>query len=121
MQNNPHCMHCIDAVVCDLEHSFCSCVRVSHMWSDIQATMVSLVGQNLSNLDLIHFNWSKSASDDEAVWLIGNYLDVIWNLSYRKRVNFLKKETVFGFLKFKFKEDQFGARYKLKHIPELQF
>ena len=38
----------------------------------------------------------------------------------RKRLNCLKKETVFGYLKFKFKENQVGARYKLNHIPELE-
>ena len=96
MQNDPYCMHCTDAVICDVKHYFCSCVRVSHIWSDIQATTVSLVGQNLSNLNLINFNWC--ASDDEAVWLIGNQLDVIWNLLNRKRINYLKKGTVFGFL-----------------------
>ena len=120
LQNDPYCMYCNDAVICDAEHYFCSCVRVSHIWSDIQVTMVSLVGQTPTNFDLINFNWSKSPNDNEAVWLIGNYLDLIWNLLYRKRKDWLKKETVFGFLKFKFKEDQMGARHKLKHIPELQ-
>ena len=38
----------------------------------------------------------------------------------RKRLDCLKKETVFGYVKFKFKENQVGARYKLNHIPELE-
>ena len=120
INNDPYCLHCKDAVVCDLEHYFCSCVRISHIWIDIQSITNSLLGQNCSNSDLINFKWTKSINDNEAVWLIGNYLDLIWNLLYRKRVDFPKKEVVFGFLKFKFKEDQVGARIKMKQIPEMK-
>ena len=82
--------------------------------------MNSLVDQNCSNYDLINFKWMKSINDNEAVWLMGNYLDLIWDLLYRKRGDSLKKEVIFGFLKFKFKEDQQGARTKMKQIPDLQ-
>ena len=120
VHNDPYCIHCQDAVICDLEHYFCSCIRIIHVWNNIKSIMNSLVDQNCSNYDLINFKWTKSINDNEAVWLMGNYLDLIWDLLYRKRGDSLKKEVIFGFLKFKFKEDQEGARTRMKQIPDLQ-
>ena len=76
-------------------------------------------GNNVDDGDLIRFNLPKCDRETELVWLLGNYVDMIWRNLYMKGKSSLKLDEFFGFLKFKYKEDQQGARPFLHHIPGL--
>ena len=78
-----------------------------------------MVGADLPNWKWINFFMPKSEYELEAVWLIGNYVTKVWTESYIHNVSELKEEDFFGYLSFKFKEDQRGARLKMKSIPGL--
>ena len=114
--NDPYCILCPGAVICDTEHYFCSCVRVSRIWCQISSTLSAMVGADLPNWKWINFFMPKSEYELEAVWLIGNYVTKVWTESYIHNVSELKEEDFFGYLSFKFKEDQRGARLKMKSI-----
>ena len=78
-----------------------------------------MLGENIPNRELIRFKWPKSKQDKEAVWLLASYVKYAWTEIYEKRQAYLKKEQIFGYLKFKFKENQQGARYPMSNIPGL--
>ena len=78
-----------------------------------------MLGENIENSELIRYKWPKSKQEKEAVWLLANYVKKTWTEIYEKRHDYLKKEQIFGFLKFKFRDDQQGARYPMTSIPGL--
>ena len=120
MTNDPYCILCPGAVICDVEHYFCSCERVSKLWCQISSILFDMVGTDLPDWEWIDFLMPKSEYEQEAVWLISNYLTKLWAETYIHNVVELKEEEFFGYLSFKFKEDKRGARYKMKTIPGLQ-
>ena len=91
------------AVIADREHYFCTCERVSAMWIKIKQILHVLLldCDSLRDLDLLTLNIPRQQTIKEAVWLIGNYIHMIWvsNLEH------LSSDQLFGFLKFKYKED----------------
>ena len=124
LETDPYCPSCIDlhgAVLSDREHFFCNCEKVKQVWNSVRNLALKLLPpamSNISPLDLITLNFSKTEADVGIVWLLGRYLEEIWRLVYRKNVNYVSKEKVFGFLTFKYKADQLGSRVKLSEIPE---
>ena len=59
---------------------------------------------------MLNFNGGKH--EEEIVWLIGNYVHEVWSF-FVKKGRAIRRAELFGFLKFKFKEDQLGARYQM--------
>ena len=53
------------------------------------------------------------------VWLIGNYIAKVWSELHVRNKEELKDKEFFGFLTYKFKEDQQGSRWKMQDIPGL--
>jgi hypothetical protein len=41
---DPYCEACPSAEICDIQHFFCSCLRVSGVWLEVRATMVRVIG-----------------------------------------------------------------------------
>ena len=74
---------------------------------------------DLSDWTIINFLVPRNNFEDEVIWLIGNYLVKVWNDLYTRNKNELNEEEFFGFLTFKFKEDQRGARKKMRDIQGL--
>ena len=87
------------------------------VWRRIKEIVSSLAGSNVEDRDLIRFNLPKCASEMEIVWIMGNYFDMTWKIIYTQGKARLKLEEFFGFLRFKYKKDQQGARPLLNHIP----
>ena len=73
---------------------------------------------NVSNLDLIKFLYPSCNQENEVIWLVANYIFKVWDIRHNSS-NHLVKEQFFGYLKFKFKQDQQGARIRLNDIPGL--
>lgn len=116
MHNDPYCQFCVNAVVSDTEHFFCSCDRVADVWDWVRRKLTNMVGNLYSDWDLLNFMWSKCSYDKEAVWLLGSY---IWKIWFKNSPRPINKEEMFGYLTFKFKADQLGARHKLSSILAL--
>ena len=114
LSNDPYCETCPDAINNDVKHFFCLCSRVSHVWTLVRDKLHFLTGNNAtSDHDLMHLLFSSCSLEKEAVWLIGNYVWKIWDEIYVKREACITLDEFFGYLTFKYKADQTGARYQL--------
>ena len=119
LSNDPYCVFCPDAIICDTEHFFCNCVRIKHVWRSIRNMIMSMLNVSVSDWSLIHYFAPRNDYENETVWLIGNFIAKAWKELQGNNVAQLKDERFFGFLKYKFKEDQRGARTGLRDIPGL--
>ena len=124
--NDPYCLTCLDSnvtAICDLEHLFCTCVRVKECWTSIRNIVLGLLPNATSglsqNLDLISLNFSRNSYEKEIVWLIASYISEIWKTFEKQSDQTVNKENLFGFLKYKYKKNQMGSRLQLQEIPDL--
>ena len=119
---DPYCQSCPGAVICDLEHFFCSCTRVSNVWGWVRARLMGMleIGYvHLSNWELLNLLSPNSKSDKETVWLIGTYVARTWEDIFVRGKAWLRAEQFFGFLRFKYRADQLGSRLPLGFISGL--
>ena len=120
--DNPYCSLCLvqtGGLICDREHVFISCPNISELWKEIRLLIDPLLLQkNIDSLQLLMLNFSGGKYEAEIIWLIGNYMQEVWSTSIRKG-RAISRAELFGFLKFKFKSDQLGARFKMQTIPNL--
>jgi len=115
LRNDPYCQLCDVASICDTEHYFTSCTRVVSVWQCIREGLINMVG-DFTDRELLNFMWSSSAQDKEAVWLLGSFIARVW---FDDSLHPIKREEMFGYLKFKFKADQLGSRHQMNDIPSL--
>ena len=101
--------------ICDIKHICRSCERVAFVWEAVKQLLAAMIPQDLSNGDIITFKWPSSSYDNEMVWLLGNYCAQVW-LATVNSVDTIKDEEFFGFLRFKYRSDQQGARTALDPI-----
>ena len=117
---DPYCNACPGAVICDLEHFFCSCIRVETVWQWVKDKINTLLRGAPENSELIRFMLPPTCSaEKEIVWLLGTYIEKTWKDLYISGGDRLKTNEFFGYLKFKYKADQIGARHSLDYIPGL--
>ena len=105
--------------MCDIEHMFCTCQRVSEVWKEIRNKLSRIVSNNISNADLIRLNFPVNTFNNEIVWIISSYVYKIWESNYCQENLVMSRGNLFGFLKYKFKRDLLGARVQLKSISGL--
>ena len=124
---DPYCKHCLDfvgAVICDLEHFFCSCSRVAQTWGRLRDILVNMLGvedTDISDVKLLNLCLPNNRRSNEVIWLLGTYVGEVWRSIFVKGAPELNDDQFFGFLKFKFKADQLGARMPLNPIPGLLY
>ena len=85
LASDPNCDFCIStagSLVCDIEHMFCICQRVSEVWNEIRNKLSRIVSNNISDADLIPLNFPVNRFNNEIVWLIGSYVYKIWESNY---------------------------------------
>ena len=120
--NDPNCTLCLNdtgGVVCDQEHMFTSCVKIRDIWDAVRFLVDPLLPQqNVADNQLLSFNFKSGSYDAEISWLLGNYVHEVWT-TFVNKGRIIRRAELFGFLKFKFKQDQLGARYQMKTIPNL--
>ena len=125
MEVDPYCDYCLDitgAEICDVEHFFCSCSRVAEKWGRLRIIVLNLLGvgeAEVSDWELINLRLPNNRSSNEVIWLISSYVREVWGALYVKGAAVLNDAKLFGFLKFKYKNDQLGARLPLNQIPGL--
>ena len=116
---DPYCVFCINSVgtfICDREHVFCTCSSISALWHIIRELVDPLLKMNISDIDLLTLNFDGGSYCTEVTWLIASYVHEVWTKICADGGN-ISQEELFGFLRFKFKNDQIGSRMKMKIIP----
>ena len=106
----------------DLEHFFCACDMVSEVWGWIRGRMIELLGWNnaaVSNWELLNLFLPGSSKRKELVWMLGTYVAKVWEDVHVRGKTRVRWETFFGFLSFKYKAAQLGARLSLDVNPGL--
>ena len=119
---DPYCEICLDdvgALLADREHVFCLCRTVSKYWREIRAIIDPLLMDVTTNLELLSLKFASRHFEAEITWLVGAYVYELWKMVQRSG-SFRDREELFGFLKYKFKNDQLGARLYLKPIPNFE-
>ena len=122
MAPDPYCEDCYDyvgAVTGDIAHCFAACRKVASIWSKVRRIVTSLLGP-ISNavpcINLLSLQFPGGEKHDEAVWIIGQYVSVVWESLVSKERSVISEEKFFGHLKFKYRLDQCGARLPLGQI-----
>ena len=119
MVNDPYCPTCPGAQICDVEHFFCYCERLSTVWVWMKAQILELTQQSDLDSNIITFAIPKCQYENEVAWLLSSYVEKVWNDLHVKGLYRLKAQEFFGYLKFKYRADQLGARMKLSSIAAL--
>ena len=70
----------------------------------------------LDNLDVLQLKFSRNEAEGEIAWLVAVYVDWIRKTTYERGATRLKKEEIFGFMKFKYKASKEKVR-----MEEIQF
>ena len=114
---DPYCEFCADELqsyqICDFEHFFCSCVRVSSVWPHIRNIILNCLQAQVSDQALITLCIPKSSYDKEITWIVGAYIDYVWRILHVEGTSVIDKKKLFGYLKFKYRAGQLGARVQL--------
>ena len=88
MTASPACPSC--GVVQDNVHLFCECVSVREAWFWLRQRLLSLLPPEAaatSNFEFLHFMFMKDLLDNEAVWLLGIYVKLVWdNVICKKKI-----------------------------------
>ena len=87
-------------------------------WNSVSDILSVLLGQTVSQSELITLRFPKSHNDTEVTWLIGVYIYFVWKTFQGERKDLVDRDQLFGFLKYKYKSDQLGSRSPL-NIPNL--
>ena len=121
ISNDPYCTMCVGGFVGDREHFFTTCHLVINCWTEIRKIVGGLLSPcslPVSDLDILGLSFPKGPKDISCVWIVGNYVEFMWRALFIKKVQ-PNSDEMFGFLKYKYKADQLGARESL-NIPELE-
>ena len=116
MVNSPNCLHC--KVREDNTHLFMECVMVQEAWGWVRLKLLSILPVECaitSNFEFLHLMFQNCAMDDEAVWLLGGFLEFVWLEKFMKNRH-IKLDILMGFLELKYKANQFSKKPKLNHI-----
>ena len=105
LRADPYCLHCAGAEIGDAVHFFCTCHKTSETWSWVKRQVVTQVGRDMPDWDVINLFFPKSRHDKEVVWMLTHYVLYVWNCLQVKESD-VKLDQFIGYLKFKFKESQ---------------
>ena len=112
--NDPYCSKCLEsegAVICDRDHYFCQCGYVREVWQALKL-MLNILGvdcSSYSDFELLTLQLPRSSKDTELVWIMSTYVHTAWRQLNSEESEF-SVEKFFGYLKFKYKSYQCGAR-----------
>ena len=109
------------AVINDYEHFFCTCPNLVSPWMHLKNIVANLMqfDDDIQNFDLVSLRFSKRAFETEITWIIASYVNEVWKLIHKSKVQHINRDKLFGFLKYKYKKDQLGSRMQLQLIPGL--
>ena len=117
--NDPYCLACFDltgAEIHNRQHFFCTCSKVKHVWQEVIKLLVETSSNQLSgysDIDLLTLQVPRNDYETELVWIISTYVFEIWSIMYENEETNIDVDRMFGFLKFKYKMYQCGARPRM--------
>ena len=94
MAASPLCPSC--SVLQDNVHLFCECISVRESWFWIRQRLLGLLPPEAaatSNFEFLHLMFGKSLLDNEAVWLLGIYVKLVWDKVICKK-GFVNQEKI---------------------------
>ena len=71
-----------------------------------------------SNFEFLNLMFERHLMDNEAVWMIGGYLEFVWMEKLVKH-KIVRLDHLIGYLQLKFKTNQFSKKPVLGHIVGL--
>ena len=116
MVNSPHCVVC--NVREDNTHLFMECVLVREAWGWVRMRLLSMLPAECavtSNFEFLHLMFDQHFMENEAVWLIGAFLEFVWKEKLVKH-NLVKLDHLIGYVELKYKANQFSKKPVLGHI-----
>ena len=109
-----YCIWCLQqnmTVICNIEHFFCSCVRVVKAWNPLIALIRKLLDSSAEDGTVLRLNMSVNRCPG-VVWLVAAYVSSIWNSGEGG----ISVAELFGFLKFKFKAAMLGSSAQVEQV-----
>ena len=116
MVESPNCLVC--GVREDNTHVFTECVLVREAWGWLRMRLLSLLPEECSktsNFEFISLMFSKHFMEREAVWLLGVYVEFVWQHRILKKTS-LKIEHLVGQTKYRYKKSKFSRTPSLEYI-----
>ena len=95
---------------------------MAQTWGRLKVIDVNMLGVEvtyISDGNLINLCLPNNRRSNEVIWILGTYVGEVWRSIFVKGAAELNDAQFFGFLKFKYKTDQLGARLPLYPIPGL--
>ena len=118
-ENDPYCPACLDfsgAQILDRQHLFCQCVKIRHICQEVKKlitqTSVNMLS-GYSDFDFLTLQVPQTDCETELVWTVSTYVFKTWIMIFENEVASIDSDRMFGFLKFKYKMYQYGARPKM--------
>ena len=105
LRADPYCLYCVGAEIGDAVHFFCTCRKVSDTWSWVKRQVITQVGRDTADWDVINMFFPKSRHDKEIVWMLTHYVLYVWERVHVKESD-VQLDQFIGYLKFKYKESQ---------------
>ena len=119
MANSPDCVLCSE--LHDNVHIFCECILVRESWFWIRQRLLQMFPSshgNTSNFEFLNFMFDSSVLDNEVIWMLGIYVELVWNTVICKK-KVLKLESVKSEFSLKYLTHQASSMPNLAHIVGL--
>ena len=116
MVDSPNCVVC--HVREDNTHMFMECSSVREAWGWVRLRLLSLLPlgcEITSNFEFLSLMFEKHLMDNEAVWLIGAYIEFVWLEKIMKK-KVVKLQHLVGYIELKYKANKFSKKPSLDHI-----
>ena len=115
MANSPNCQLCTE--LHDNVHVFCECVLVREAWFWVRQRLLQMIPPSqgtTSNFEFINLMFDSSLMENEMVWILGMYVQLVWDIVICKKKT-LKLETVKSELSLKY------FTHKTSNMPSLAY
>ena len=119
MVDSPNCIVC--GVREDNSHLFTGCVMVREAWGWVRQRLLSLLPDDCartSDFEFIHLMFSKHFMDNEAVWLIGTFVEFVW-VEKVQRKRLIKVDHLIGHIQLRYKANQVSRKPLLGFIMNI--
>ena len=114
---DPYCLWCLNrnvAVICDIDHFFCTCSRIVEIWDSIVSLVKSLLDSPLLDSSrILRLNMPLKQCPG-VIWILGAYVSKVWNNGESE----VCAAELFGFMKFKFKTAKLGTLAQIETVSK---
>ena len=113
------CQKCDQGVVEDCVHLFMECERVKEGWLWVRRRVMTLLNmQGLSNYELLHLCFPRELVENEVMWLIGVWVQMVYEEVFVKKRTF-DDQFVRGNFRYKYLQTLTMKMPQLNHINDV--